>query len=323
MNEHEEKSSDQEYLWSGTGPADPGVQRLEQTLSPLKYRGTLDAPMPRARPLGVLVGAAAALLIALLGAGWLFLKPAAPGWQARATSGDATIQKRPMDASDHFAIGEWLKTEPGATVELRVADIGRVTVHGDTAVRLLASEANVEHRLELEYGRIDAEIIAPPRLFFVNTPAAVAVDLGCAYTLDVNKHGEGMIHVTAGRVALETIEVSAIIPAEAVCRIDGTRGPGTPYFDDAPDALREALARFDDGVEVELALDVIMHAARERDTLTLWHLLSRVDETGQRQRVLDRLIDFTGLPEGITEEGIMALDDRMLDGWWEFLDFPW
>ncbi|MHC5112880.1 MAG: FecR family protein [Planctomycetota bacterium] len=320
MNEHETN----EYLWSGTGPPDPEVQELERALAPLRYDGTMpDVPVARPRPIGMLAGAAAVLVLSLLGVGILFLRPAPPGWQAQATKGGATIQKSPMDPIDHFAVGHWLVTDPDSTVELRVADIGRVTVHGDTAVRLIASEANVEHRLELDHGKIDAEIIAPPRMFFVNTPAAVAVDLGCAYTLDVTKHGDGIIHVTAGRVALETTEVESIIPAEAICRLDGTRGPGTPYFEDTPDALREAVMDFDDGIDVEVALDVILHAARERDTLTLWHLLSRVDDNEQRRRVLDRLIDFTGLPEGITVEGIMALDERMLDGWWEFLDFPW
>ena len=37
---------------------------------------------------------------------------------------------------------------------------------------------------------MSARIWAPPRLFYVNTPSAVAEDLGCAYTLEVDDLGE-------------------------------------------------------------------------------------------------------------------------------------
>ena len=59
----------------------------------------------------------------------------------------------------------------------------------------------------------------------------------------------------------------------------------------APEALRRALARIDfgsDGRERRAALERGLAAARERDALSLWHLLSRVDGE-DRGRVFDRL----------------------------------
>jgi hypothetical protein len=38
-------------------------------------------------------------------------------------------------------------------------------------------------------------IWAPPRLFFVDTPSAVAADLGCSYTLEVKDDGAGVLRV--------------------------------------------------------------------------------------------------------------------------------
>ena len=40
--------------------------------------------------------------------------------------------------------------------------------------------------MALDQGTIHARIWAPPKFFYVNTQAAVAVDLGCAYTLHVD-----------------------------------------------------------------------------------------------------------------------------------------
>jgi hypothetical protein len=56
--------------------------------------------------------------------------------------------------------------------------------------------------LSLERGALHARIAAPPRLFIVDTPSAMAVDLGCEYKLDVDAAGNSRLHVTSGFVAL-------------------------------------------------------------------------------------------------------------------------
>jgi hypothetical protein len=56
-----------------------------------------------------------------------------------------------------------------------------------------------DHRLALDHGAIEARIWAPPRLFFVETPSARAVDLGCVYTLEVDRAGAGRLSVPRWR----------------------------------------------------------------------------------------------------------------------------
>lgn len=60
--------------------------------------------------------------------------------------------------------------------------------------------------------------------------------------------------------------------------------------------------------------------SRKRDALTLWHLLARVDE-GQRVLVYDRFRGLAPPPAGVTKEGILRLDQPMLDQWWNALGF--
>src|SRR5262249_47643920 len=59
------------------------------------------------------------------------------------------------------------------------------------------------HLLELARGEIAARVSAPPRLLAVETPAATAVDLGCAYTLRVAAGGGGSLTRRPGRVGLQ------------------------------------------------------------------------------------------------------------------------
>jgi len=65
---------------------------------------------------------------------------------------------------------------------------------------------------------------------------------------------------------------------------------------------------------------IVLHQARLRDALTLWHLLARVDE-GQRVPVYDRLNQLAPPPAAVSKEGILRLDQAMLDLLWNELGF--
>jgi len=87
-------------------------------------------------------------------------------------------------------------------------------------------------------------------------------------------------------------------------------GPGVPYVEDAPEALRRALAAFD--VRGALA------AARPDDAISLWHLLQRVDAP-LRGAVYDRLAALVPPPPGVTREAVVARDAGALDGYWKVI----
>jgi len=67
---------------------------------------------------------------------------------------------------------------------------------------------------------------------------------------------------------------------------------------------------------------VILERARVRDTLTLWHLLSRVD-AGSRQRVYDRMVELVPLPKTVSPERALQLDPATLKVWREELAWKW
>jgi hypothetical protein len=99
-------------------------------------------------------------------------------------------------------------------------------------------------------------------------------------------------------------------------------GPGTPAFDDASEQLRQALFEFDYSDGGSRAVDVVLAESRQRDTLTLWHLLSRV-EPDQRPRIFDRMVALTPLPNGIMRDKALALDPATLKLWREELAWTW
>jgi hypothetical protein len=266
--------------------------------------------------------ACAVICVALLSAGtWFYFRSANEAWAVARIEGAPRIDADSIGERGRLGVGEWLETDARSRAEIKVANIGRVEVEPNTRVRLIETRLT-EHRLELQRGTLHARIWAPPRLFFVNTPSAVAADLGCAYTLEVDDRGRGLLHVTSGFVALETKGRESMVPAGAACVTEPGTGPGTPFFEDAPEELIDALAKLDFGAGGTAALDDVLAVARPRDTLTLWHLLPRVD-ADERRRVFERLAAQNAPPEGVTREGVLALDRKMLDAWKDQLESTW
>lgn len=331
-----------DYLWDSTGKPDPEIKQLEDSLQRFRHkpgkardfskaasrRGV--ATIFRARALPLWIGAAAVIAIAI--AGWLHWRhpkspgPSPSGWDVAALEGtprlgDQSIEKKSPPAK--FSVGEVLVTDASSRAALSMDEMGEVQIEPGTKVRLL-SGAPSHQRLALDRGTIEAAIWAPPGDFAVDTPSAMAVDLGCAYTLHVDDSGAGLLRTSLGWVGFRSAGRESFIPAGAVCATRPRVGPGTPYYEDASAAFRSALASLDFKAATEKQSDAELSAvlanSRQRDALTLWHLLSRVGET-DRVRVYDKLASLVPPPPQVTREGILRLDQQMLDAWWAKLGY--
>ena len=304
-----------DYLWDGSGEPDPEVERLEATLRPLRRLPpppALPARAPASARLGPgSLAAAAAVLLALAAA--LSGKPTRPGpsWKLEWLGSPGAVAR--------LREGEALDTGP-RRARLAVGDIGVVRLDPRTRVSLLDA-GRAAHRLALDRGRLHAAIWAPPGRFLVDTPSALAVDLGCEYTLEVDDSGAGLLRVETGWVGFEQGGRLSLVPAGASCRTRAGRGPGTPRYDTATAAFAAALDALDDGdsgPSQAPALEGALAQARPRDAFSLWHLLARVDGDA-RARVFDRLAALVPPPDGVTRDGVLAGDRAMREQWWDEL----
>jgi hypothetical protein len=295
----------------------------------------LDPPPRRpwfALPIYRVAAGALALLLLCAGGFWAYWRRAQPAepiartdppaWDVSRIEGQPQVGERRIAESDRLAVGEWLSTDAASRAEIRVGEIGQVTVDPGSRVQLVEAKTD-NHRLSLARGRMQAMIWAPPRQFFVDTPSAVAVDLGCAYTLEVDEAGQGLLHVLAGWVAFEWQGRESFVPAGAECITRPGPGPGTPFFSDAAQGFQNALAVFDVATRGSDASSVALRSAlaraRRRDALTLWHLLART-EGDDCARVYDRLAQLVPPPPQVTKARVLVGDRESFDLWWEKLE---
>jgi hypothetical protein len=244
-----------------------------------------------------------------------------PAWNVETLAGTPTAGNEAIGEKGKLSVGEFLETDAVSRARVQVSNIGQVEIAPNSRVQLVKTQST-EHRLSLERGLMKAKILAPPRLFIVDTPSAVAVDLGCEYTLEVDKDGNSKLHVTAGFVALERGGRESIVPAGATCFTRRGLGLGTPFSDDASLEFQRAIQRFDFENGGSASVQTIIKESGLYDSLTLWHLLARVPKN-EREKVFDALARYVKPPPGVTREGILRLDKKMLDNWWKEIENVW
>jgi hypothetical protein len=264
---------------------------------------------------------AAAIVAAIALVSWRLTHQRGMQWAVVPLDGSPAVGARHISGVGHVGAGEWIETDSGSRATVNVGGIGSVEVAPNTRLRVVTMRAD-EHRLALARGEIRARISAPPRLFFVDTAAGTAIDLGCEYRLNTDEEGFGLLSVTKGWVSFQSSGLESLVPAGASCPTRPHVGPAIPYFDDAPERLKQALATFGFDKGGNDALDVVLAESRVRDTLTLWHLLARVN-AGDRARVYDRIAALTPIPAGVSREQALKLDVETLRRWREELAWTW
>lgn len=318
-----------DYLFDKSGQ-DPEVEGLEELLGAYRHRaplGALPPPRPRRRMATAAIAVAAAAAIAL----WLWARPRpepvlttgecakdGPGFVFSVENGPARCDGAAATRG-RLPVGAWLETTGAAVAEVRLADIGELALHGDSRLRLVGTGAG-EHRLELARGKVTARVVAPPRLFVVDTPGATAFDLDCAYDLVVDDLGRTHLRVTSGAVSLEGNGKTSYAPAlSEVIALPG-RGPGIPVAFTATTELRDAVSRFDAGDPAALASIVAL--AGDTDTITLWNLLGRLSAE-ERLAVMTRLEALRPRPLEVRREAILEGDPEALERWRLELQLDW
>jgi hypothetical protein len=349
--ENKLQSRNDDYLWDGSGEPDPEILKLETLLREFRH----DRPAPvfpvlppepvpltrwkfflrRPRLFPILATTAATLLavsVVTLIVQKLVVQTEKPvplavaGWDVSRIVGNPRIGRQIIasnGATSRLGVGQVLETDGQSRASLQSEGIGQIEMEAGTRLRVLTMGADSK-RIALDRGTIHAYIWSPPGQFVVDTPSARTVDLGCAYTLQIDDSGGGLVRTSLGWVGFKLNGHESFIPAGAACPTRPLVGPGTPYFEDAPAEFRAALTRFDfeDSTpqKREQDLTIILSHSRQRDALTLWHLLTRVDEN-QRLRVYDRLAKLAPPPVAVTRDGVLRLDQPMLDLWWNALGF--
>jgi hypothetical protein len=304
---------DDDYLWDGSGD-DPDVKRLEGLLSPLRHREPMNE-LRRSRRSWIIAGVAAAAAALVLVIAWPrgSAEQGCVGPGMVFTSADAVSCNGEALATGVLPIHGQLAT--GAhEAELTIANIGTAKLGANTIVRLDQTSIGKRHQLFLQEGTMHAKVIAPPRIFAVATPSADVTDLGCEYTLEIDRTGAGSIRVLTGRVELETGTGAVVLaPAGTRARLLPGRRASLPVVDNASPEMTKAVAELEAGQAD--AIDHLLAAATKVDAITVANLARMVGEA-DRRRVLETLATLVPPPACASIAEVLASKD-LLEIWYD------
>lgn len=299
-----------DYLWDRSGQPDPELQRLESLLE--RYRH--DAPLRRRRGSLRMLTVAVALIVCASASlvAFRFFWPAGEAWPVASVTGSPTVAGRPIGKMAQLEVQQELRTDGRSRATVQIARVGELDVEPNSRLTLLTTRAG-RHRIRLDEGKVSARVWAPPFTVSVLTPAGLASDIGCAFTLEYGGD-RGQVHVTSGWVDFDGEDRSALIPGGAMTELREDN-PGTPFYADAAPAFRAALQAYDFEAG---ALTPIIDAARPRDAMTLLHLLERAPRS-DRAVLFDALTRLAPPPRSVSRAGIVERDLKMLNAWRESL----
>ena len=313
------REDEDDALWSGRAGLPPDLAALEHALGQLPTPPEPAWRPPARRPARVRWTAFALAAAFALVAGLAWWRSGTDAWNVETLAGRPRLVALPFARG--LGVGSTLVTDAASRARVEVGGIGTVELEPGGRLARVRGRGS-EHRLSLQLGVLHANIVAPPRQFVVETPGAVATDLGCAYTLRVGADGRGSLSVESGWVAFTHGGRESRVPAGASCPTWTGAGPGTPRNDEAPETFRAALDAFDDPATAagprSAALERALGEAQAPDAFTLWHLLART-QGAERARVAERLATFVPPPVGAPRERVLALDRASLDAWWNEL----
>ena len=107
-------------------------------------------------------------------------------WSVDMLAGVPVVGSQNLIGHRIIKTGEWLQTNSISRARLNIGSIGEIDVQPNSKIKLIRSDKN-KYKILLNEGKIYAVIWSSPGAFSVETPSATAIDLGCIYTLEVNK----------------------------------------------------------------------------------------------------------------------------------------
>lgn len=234
-------------------------------------------------------------------------------WQIARLTGTPLLEGSALTSEHTLQKGQLIETDAASTARLKVGPIGEVDVHENTRLQVQQTTPR-NHRILLDYGQLHAKIWAPPRQFFVETPAGLAIDLGCEYTLEVDSAGNSLLHVLSGHVGFAWGSREVIAPAGWKINARPNHYPGTPFSEFASPEFQQALLAYDFTAKQPATLQLLLQLATPEDALTLWELLWRT-RGNEQVAVYERLTTLVQPPTAVTRQGVLNRNKDMITAW--------
>lgn len=254
----------------------------------------------------VLLGLIALVVIAAV---IYFLFLGTSSWEITAVKGKATVNGDAVSQGDNFDQGTALITADNSTVTINIKDIGNLEVDANTKISRLSGN----NQLRLEKGKITKSASNSKESVSVLTQLAEYREYSpnSSYILTIDEDYTSTLNVKSGQMTVDVNGFESYVPKGYYCVVSRDH-LAVPYNPNSNPELIQKLINFTGSTDPQLS--VIVTLASTDDALSLWHVL-QMASTENRGIVYNRLFELVPHGQNITKEGVMKLDEKMLQSW--------
>lgn len=231
------------------------------------------------------------------------------GWEIMQFSGQPEIDGNKISNGSTLEPLATITTDENSSVTISIPDVGRIMVEPSSTVKRMETG----FALNIEEGQIKKYEGNATDFLIVQTPLATVKEFykGSAFRLKILNRGAAKVSVESGWLVVEVKEFQSYVPKNFDCLISKGRY-ALPYSSDVSLELQSLFESFS-GVN-DPSIGTILSMVTRKDAITMWHLLQLVSSEN-RFIVFDKLNEFIPVPNGVTKEGIQALNKDMLMEW--------
>jgi hypothetical protein len=241
-----------------------------------------------------------------------------PEWSVIIDSGTPVINNKPISSAIDLSAGDIIRTDGLSSATIGITNVARINLNGNTtfkrlkddfSAQLLAGSLNI-----IEYGQKEGLSLEVPEATIKN------FDQRANYSVDVDKRGNTVVRLQAGRLRVNSSRDIIIFPKHYSIRILKGGGVGIPYYTDSESALGQLLEEYLFNGKRGTTLNKILNLSTKKEAITLWNLLQRV-KPKHKIEVYEKLYELVPHPNSIMKNNILNLEQNALQSWLEEIEW--
>jgi len=244
----------------------------------------------------------------------IFLASSSTRWSVSILSGFPKVNDVPASQYGALMNGEVIKTGESSSAKLVIQKGGTLKIYSNTSFKRLDDE----YSGVLRYGKIKVNTEGAREKLTLQIPSTIIKDLyiGSQYYVEVDDRGNSQISLKRGWLQIDSGDDEIIIPQKYKLNILNGFGAGVPYYRKAKPEYITLLDEYLFSGKKDVMLNAIIEASTEKETITLWNLLQRVNP-GQREMVYNKLLELAPHSNVLTKEDVLKLDPDKMQIWFD------
>lgn len=239
-------------------------------------------------------------------------------WTLSGNTGTTFLNDKAITQSMKVSSDDIITTGPSSSASLEIKKLAMIKISSGSKLKRLGGS----NCIEFSQGRIKVSSNNDDDYIFIEVPKAIVEEyyLNDDFTVYTDDAENTVVDVSSGWLRIVSGQTFSLVPEGYSIRVLNGLGLSAPT---ATGTSANLVSLFDDylfsGKRMEV-LDAILQEATPSEAITLWNLLYRV-LPAHRGIVYEKLSSLVSPPTNVTKEGIINLNDEILQSWLEEIEW--